>query len=92
MVLHSGTAISTIRRQFFPRRNDQMKRLVILTLSALILTLAGCEFLADLLVQNLFDDRPKRRPGWSDARYEAALEERRINKIVREFNEREYED
>jgi len=69
-----------------------MKRLVILSLSALILTLAGCEFLADLLVQNLFDDYPKRQPGWSDARYEAAVEEYNANKFEREFNEGEYED
>ncbi len=68
-----------------------MKRLVLLSLVAAILSLAGCRWFCDLLLDNL-DQPPKRRPGMSDESYARVLEEHRLSENVREMRESENAD
>ncbi len=53
-----------------------MKRLLILSLSVLLLSFAGCQ-----------RGTPKRKPGMTDSQYEYALEQHRVNEAYRDIQE-----
>ncbi len=64
-----------------------MKRSIILSLSVLIVSLAGCHWCIDTIFGNIANDSPKRKPGMSDAQYEYALEQHRVDEYVRDVKE-----